>query len=156
MRLDSKLSDVLHVMLHMAELRGPISSDSLAGIMGTNPVVVRRTLSGLRDKGLVRASKGRNGGWVLNCDLSQVTLRDIYIAVGSPRLFAIGQRNESSSCLVEKAVNTAIKESLQEAEALLLERFGLLTLARLQISFHEDLEAFDIDLNDSSLERTKD
>lgn len=55
------MSGVLHVLLHMAEADGPITSERLAMMMGTNPVVVRRTMAGLRDLGLVASGKGHGG-----------------------------------------------------------------------------------------------
>ncbi|PSR12929.1 D-alanyl-D-alanine carboxypeptidase [filamentous cyanobacterium CCP3] len=51
MKRDSRLSDVLHVLLHMAEAGGPVTSEVLAKAMGSHPVVVRRTLAGLRRQG---------------------------------------------------------------------------------------------------------
>ena len=42
MRRDSRLSGVLHVLLHMAEQNGPVTSEVLARAMDTNPVVIRR------------------------------------------------------------------------------------------------------------------
>ena len=50
MKRDSRLSGVLHVLLHMAEQGGPATSESLAKAMGTNPVVIRRIMAGLREK----------------------------------------------------------------------------------------------------------
>jgi DNA-binding IscR family transcriptional regulator len=48
----------------------------------TNPVVLRRTMAGSREQGYVRSEKGHGGGWTLACDLSAMTLRDIYDALG--------------------------------------------------------------------------
>ena len=131
MRRDSRLSGVLHVLLHMAQHEGPVTSEHMAKTMDTNPVVVRRVMAGLRDRGYVRSEKGHGGGWVLSCDLTQVTLRDVYAALGSPSLLAIGNRTESPGCIVEQAVNAALGESFDAAEALLLERLGEVTLATL-------------------------
>ena len=108
MRRDSRLSGVLHVLLHLAEHRGPVTSEVLAKAMHTNPVVLRRVMAGLRDQGFVRSEKGHGGGWTLARDLSDITLRDIYAALGSPLLFAIGNRTEAPDCLVELAVNAAL------------------------------------------------
>jgi len=141
MKKDSRLSGVLHVLLHMAEQDGPLTSEALAGVMGTNPVVIRRILSGLRQKGYVRSEKGHGGGWTIDCDLSRVTLRDIYIALGSPGLLAMGNRNESPGCLVEAVVNAALSQAFQDAEVLLLHRFGEVTLASLSADFHRRLVA---------------
>lgn len=131
MRRDSRLSGVLHVLLHMAEHRGPVTSEVLAKAMHTNPVVLRRVMAGLRDQGIVRSEKGHGGGWTLARDLSEITLRDIYAALGSPLLFAIGNRTDAPDCLVEQAVNAAVNATLRDAETLLLARLGDVTLAML-------------------------
>lgn len=131
MRTDSRLSGVLHVLLHMAETEGAVTSEVLARAMNTNPVVLRRVMSGLRSQGYVRSEKGHGGGWTLACDLSTVTLLDIYTALGSPPLLAIGNRTQASKCLVEEAVNAALNKSFRDAEALLLSRLGEVTLAAL-------------------------
>lgn len=141
MKRDNRLSGVLHVLLHMAELRGPATSETLAKAMDTNPVVIRRIMAGLRNQGYVRSEKGHGGGWTLACDLSKVTLRDIYTALGSPSLLAIGNRTEAPGCLVEQAVNAALTETFHEAETLLLSRFGEVTLAMLSADFHRRLVA---------------
>tara|TARA_B110000438_G_C15441085_1_gene490435 strand:+ start:296 stop:643 length:348 start_codon:yes stop_codon:yes gene_type:complete len=83
--------------------------------------------------------KGRAGGWSLLCELSEVTLLDVYQAVGEPTLFAIGSRNEHTNCLVEKAVNKALADSLDQAECLLSERFGAIVLQSLYEGFSQDM-----------------
>ncbi len=139
MKRDSKLSGVLHVLLHMAEQDGPVTSEALAKAMDTNPVVIRRIMAGLRDQGYVTSEKGHGGGWALACDLHQVTLQDIYNALGRPTLLAIGNRTESPGCLVEQAVNAALSQAFSDAEAMLLARFATVTLAALSADFHDRL-----------------
>ena len=139
MKQDSKLSGILHVLLHMAEHDGPVTSETLAKAMGTNPVVIRRVMAGLRERGYVRSEKGHGGGWQLACDLSAVTLLDIHKAVGGASLLAIGNRTEAPGCLVEQVVNTALNQAFEDAEALLLARFGDVTLAALSADFHKRL-----------------
>jgi DNA-binding IscR family transcriptional regulator len=136
MRRDSKLSSILHVLLHMAHGDRPFTSEELAGFLDTNPVLVRRVLAGLRERGYVGSDKGHGGGWSITCDLRQVTLRDIYEAVGSPTVFAMGNRVEQPQCLVERAVNDALASAFDEAEALLIERFKDVTLADLSARFN--------------------
>ena len=141
MKRDSRFSDVLHVLLHMAEAGGPVTSQALAKAMGSHPVAVRRTLAELRRQGHVRSEKGHGGGWSLACDLAQVTLRDIHDALGAPGLVAFGHRTEAPGCLVEQAVNAALDRAAREAEALLLARLGAVTLATLSADFHRRLAA---------------
>lgn len=135
MKRDSRLSGVLHVLLHMAEQDGPVTSEVLARAMNTNPVVIRRIMAGLRDRGYVRSEKGHGGGWRLARDLSKISLRDIYNALDCPSLLAIGNRTEAPGCLVEKAVNAALNQAFHDAENLLLARFDQVTLAMLSADF---------------------
>ena len=135
------MSGVLHVLLHMAEHGGPVTSEVLAKAMGTNPVVIRRIMAGLRECGYVRSEKGHGGGWALARDLEEVTLRDVYDALGCPSLFAIGNRTDAPGCLVEQAVNKALDRALHDAEALLLARLGDVSLAMLSADFHARLAA---------------
>lgn len=141
MRQDSRLSRMLHVLLHMAASGAPLTSDQISRMLATNPVVVRRTMAGLREAGYVASEKGHGGGWRLACDLKKVTLLDIHRAVGGPTLFAIGYESGNSSCAVERAVNEALDDALEAAEALLLKRLGAITLAQLSKSFTKSLKA---------------
>jgi DNA-binding IscR family transcriptional regulator len=141
MKRDSRLSGILHVLLHMAEHDGPVTSETLARAMGTNPVVIRRTMAGLRAGGYVRSERGHGGGWTIACDLARTSLRDIYDALGEPPLLAMGNRSEAPGCLVEQAVNAALDDTFAAAEALLLARLGEVTLAQLSADFHARLAA---------------
>ena len=120
----------------MAEQGTPMTSEVLAAHMQTHPVVVRRIMAGLRAQGIVSSAKGHGGGWQIACDLQAVTLRDVYEALGAPDVFAIGNRSENPGCLVEQAVNAALDGAFRDAEALLIDRLGGITLARLSADFH--------------------
>lgn len=135
MRNDSRLSRMLHVLLHMARHDGPMTSEAIARMLGTNAVVVRRTMAGLRDAGYVRSEKGHGGGWVIATDLESVSLLDVHRAVGGVRVFAIGNEDPDPRCAVERVVNAAVAEALREAEALLLTRLGAVSLAELARGF---------------------
>jgi Rrf2 family protein len=141
MKRDSRLSGVLHVLLHMAERRDPMTSEALAQAMQTHPVVIRRILGGLRDAGFVRSEKGHGGGWTIQRALGDITMRDIYDAIGRPALMAMGHRTDAPGCLVEQAVNAALDTSFRDAEALLLARFAQVTLAELAADFHTRMAA---------------
>lgn len=112
-----------------------MTSAELSKCMDTNPVVVRRTMAGLREAGFVSSEKGHGGGWQIACDLHKVTLKDVYDALGSPSLLAIGINLENSQCLVEQAVNRSLTGAFAEAEALLVKRLNGVTLAALADDF---------------------
>jgi len=94
-------------------------------------------MAGLRSAGYVHSVKGHGGGWTLARDLSQITLLDIYRAVGTERLFAIGFDNDNPDCLVERVVNSSMTEALRQAETILVERLRSVTLADLSREFRE-------------------
>lgn len=127
---------MLHILLHMAHAGRQVTSEDLAKMLQTNPVLVRRTLAGLREKGLVAAEKGHGGGWVIARPLETITLFDVYEGLGEPALFAIGHRSEDSPCLVERAVNAALDQTLADARALVLARLKAVTLAELSGDFN--------------------
>jgi Rrf2 family protein len=141
MKQDNRLSAVLHALLHMADHGGPLTSADLAKMMSTNPVVVRRTMAGLRKAGFVRSEKGHGGGWELARPLDAITLRDIYDALGAPRLMAMGIPIAHPGCLVEQSVNRALGSAFADAEALLVARLGDVTLARLAADFSAGMAA---------------
>ncbi len=136
MKRDSRLSSVLHALLHMMEHKDPLTSELLAKCMNTNPVVVRRTMGLLREAGIVTSTRGHAGGWVLACDPKTLTLRTLHEALGEPAIFAIGNRNETPECLVEQSVNAMLNTAFNEAEALLLQHFEAVTLADLSADFN--------------------
>ncbi len=128
---------MLHVLLHMTRHDGPMTSDEIARMLGTNPVVVRRTMAGLRDSGYVRSEKGHGGGWVIAADLKAVTLLDVHRAVGGPYLFTISNGHRDTDCAVEKIVNEALDNVLSEAEAMLIAKLGAISLEELAQRFDE-------------------
>jgi len=135
MRKDSRLSRVLHVLIHLDSYNHPVTSDTLANMLMTNPVVVRRTMALLRQAGYVSAIKGHNGGWLLATPLTNITLFDIHQALGEKNLFVIGLTDEHSNCPIEHAVNSALQNAMDDAEALLLKRFAEVSLAELASQF---------------------
>jgi len=145
MKIDSRLSNILHALLHMADHQArtgaPMTSDQLATCLSTNPVVVRRTMAGLREQGLVASEKGHGGGWRLARPLDQVSLGQVHTALGEPGLIPETPRVEADGCLVEAAVNDALGETYAAARALLIARLNDITLADLAADFSRRLAA---------------
>ena len=133
--MDARLSRMLHLLIHMGRQQGPLTSEAAAAMLNTNPVVVRRTLAGLRDAGYVRSVKGHGGGWTLTRDLADITMLDVHRALGENRIFALGPADPSPVCLVEQAVNGSLRGALDEAETLLLRRLGEVSLADIAADF---------------------
>ena len=141
MKRDDRLSNTLHALLHMADFAGPMTSEALSACLRTNPVVVRRTMAGLRDMGLVTSERGHGGGWRLARDLGEVTLLKVAEALGETTLLATPKLVDHAGCLVEVAVTNALAEAHAAANALLIARLGEVTLADLADDFHRRMAA---------------
>lgn len=143
MRQDSRLSRMLHVLIHMGQHDGAMTSEMIAKMLDANPVVIRRTMSGLREEGYVVSVKGHGGGWTLARPLEELTLLDIYRAVGEPSIFAVGPAYDMPGCLIEQAVNATLKDVFHEAEELLRQRFASVTLADVAKDFPDGAAEID-------------
>lgn len=120
---DTRLARLLHIMLHMHLLGGSTTSERLAQMLHTNPVVVRRTMAILRDAGYVVSIGGPGGGWSLTEDFAQLTVADIYSAVGPSGIFSFGPADDNPSCPVEGASNKFLLEAMASAEQVLHKQF---------------------------------
>lgn len=136
---DLRMSRILHVLIHLDRHVPLATSDEISRMISTNPVVVRRMMGGLRDRGIVSSEKGHGGGWQLARSLADVTLRDVYDAVGAPPLFNIGPGAEPAVCLVERAVDARLDASLREAETRLLEQFSKVSVEDVAKDFERGL-----------------
>lgn len=140
MKRNSRLSSTLHILVHMAETQEhALTSEQLATFIHTNPVVVRRTIAGLRDAGIVTSSRGHGGGWQLGRAPEKISLAEISAALGET-LLPFGTEPESPGCLVEQAVIAALDDFRVEAERLLEEKLSRVTLADLAADFHRRYE----------------
>lgn len=136
MNRSHRLSVALHVLAHLAERGGaPRTSEDLARCVGTNPVVIRRTLAGLREAGFVRSAAGPGGGWSLAREPASIPLGEVCAALGERLLFAVDLA-APSGCAVQGVVSGVLDGFLREAEALLLERLDRVTIADVAARVH--------------------
>ena len=135
MKRNDRLSVALHALLHMAERTDPMTSAELAGCAGTNPVVIRRTFAGLRERGIVSSARGHGGGWTLARAPEAITLGEIQEAIAE-RVISVRVPEESHGCLVERAVGHALDDAVREANRVLDARLATITVADLLADVH--------------------
>jgi Rrf2 family protein len=139
MKSSNQFSDALHVMAHLVGQDGPRTSEQLATCLPTHPVVIRRLLAALQRGGLVRTVRGHGGGSQLAREPAQITLHDVYVAIGAPALLHTGARETGRGCPVQQVVNEALDDSYRQAQALLEQRLRGTTLATLGEAFARHL-----------------
>lgn len=131
---------MLHVLLHMSRENRPLTSEEIAKMLGTNATVVRRTMATLKSENYVSSEKGHGGGWQLSCNLKEITLLDVYNAIGKPTIFAIGIGEHNPDCLVEQVVKHRLEDALTEAETMFLGKLGRVSLADLEIELNSHVK----------------
>ena len=142
---------MLHVLIHMIAQKGPLTSDTIATMLGTNPVVVRRTMASLRERGYVHSDKGHGGGWTLSARPEDISILDVYEALGEPPIFAFDTGRADASCLVEQGVEAALSKVTEDARELMLSRFSLVTLADLTRDFDRRARRLGLDAKDATI-----
>ena len=82
MQISSKFTIAVHMMTCMAYFTEmeKVTSDFLAGSVGTNPVIIRNLMLSLKNAGLIEVKRG-TGGATIKKSLEEITLFDIYTAV---------------------------------------------------------------------------
>lgn len=105
-----------------------VTSDDIAKSVRTNPVVVRRLLAQLARRGLVSVKLGAGGGARLARPPEQVTLADIYLALGEGPLFQVPVLDETHECAVGRSVGPVLTVVLTRAERGLLDELRAVTL----------------------------
>jgi DNA-binding IscR family transcriptional regulator len=131
MKQDGRLARMIHVLIHMGLLGGRETSDTIAKMLNTNPVVVRRTMGALRLRGIVKSEGGRGGGWMLQRPLDELTILDVQMALDDGVLLPAGISRDHPSCPVEHATNVALTAAFSSAEVVLRDEFSRQTLAQL-------------------------
>lgn len=129
MKTDGRLARMLHVLVHMGLLGGKETSERIAQMLNTNPVVVRRTLGALRDAGIVESEGGRGGGWKLIRTLDEITVLAVQRALNDGPALAAPVSRDHPSCPVERASNSVLEAAHAAAETALLEKYAGTTLA---------------------------
>lgn len=125
MKRNSKLALALHTLAHMvADPERSLTSAQIAEHSGTNPVVVRRVLGPLRAAKLLTSEKGHAGGWRLARPAGEITLADVYLALGDRLLEPAAGGSDASDCAVEEALQSRVASVLTDVERLLVERLG--------------------------------
>jgi Rrf2 family protein len=137
MKRDSRLFAALHILAHLAALPDrPLTSEHLAECLCTNPVVIRRTLAGLRKQGIVTSTKGHGGGWSVARPPADISLREVYVALGEQgALTSPPESDAPPGCAIEAVVARSLDGFYAEMETLLLQRLEGVTIADLLPGF---------------------
>ena len=133
MQITSRFTVAVHTLLVIYAFgkTQKTTSEFIAESVEVNPVVIRRTLSSLKAAGLIDVKAGSGGASIVK-DLCDITLYDIYKAVGSldGDLFHFHE-NPNPDCPVGRNIHAVLDPHLADAQAAMENELKKVTLADL-------------------------
>lgn len=133
MQISSRFTIAIHVLTCIEVLKDimPLNSETIAGSVGVNPVVVRNIFGKLKKAGLIIVQRGGNGGVSLARPMSEITLLDVYRAVdsiGGGKLFHFHE-NPNAACPVGRNIHRVMDHRLLEIQQAMEGKMASMTLA---------------------------
>ena len=125
-----KFPVAVHVLVALAWAGNRyVNSEWLARSVGTNAVVVRRTLQALKKSGLVESKGGVYGGTRLTRPPEEISFRDVYEAMEEKEGCHIHQPNVK--CCIARTIKDVVPEILNEIEAARRKQLETYTIAQI-------------------------
>jgi len=132
MAVNTRFSTGIHTLVLLAaEPDTQQTSEEIAKKLNTNPVVIRRVLSRLRQAGLVSSQKGPSGGSKLAKAGKSISLGDVYRALEPGSIFhPLGHGSGATGEHTAK-VDGALEKVFREAQAALHAELDSTSLSQL-------------------------
>ncbi|MBR4749157.1 MAG: Rrf2 family transcriptional regulator [Abditibacteriota bacterium] len=135
MQISSRFTIALHIFSCADTFKDDckVTSGFLAGSINTNPVVIRRILTQLKNAGLITVARG-TGGITVNRSLSDITFYDVYQAVEPVAKGDLFRFHEAPNpnCPVGRNIHRLLDEKLRVIQDSMEKRMKEFTLADLQ------------------------
>jgi Rrf2 family protein len=130
MAVNTQFSIAVHIMAGLGYKCGSdITSGHLAESVNTTPSFVRRVLAKLSKANLLETAKGKAGSCWLVRNPKDISLLEIYRAVGAPKVFAIHQYAPQKPCQISCNIKAALECVLSESQKAMEQKLGKITLA---------------------------
>lgn len=122
MSATSRLTVAVHALcwleLARRDGRDTLTSAEVADSLASHPVLVRRILAPLRERGLLEVvGRGPGAGWRLARAATSLTLADVAAALGEGGAFALHPHEPKQTCPVGFGIRPVLAEVYAEAEA---------------------------------------
>lgn len=131
MQISSRFTMAIHMFACIDTFKDrKMTSDFMAGSIGTNPVIIRKLLQKLKAAGLITVSRG-TGGVEVTKPLEEITFLDIYKAVEctpEEELFHFHE-NPNPLCPVGRNIHHVLDDKLERVQAAMERELAAITLA---------------------------
>jgi Rrf2 family protein len=132
MATNTQFAIAAHIMACLGHAKGEeLNSAAIAGSVNTSASFVRRILAKLSKAQLVKTATGKGGACWLARRPSDISLLEIYRAIGAPKAFAIHQYPMEKRCPVSCHIKPALGRVLDDTQQALEHRLRRISLAQL-------------------------
>ena len=142
MKISSRFSVAVHIISILQLYGNPMpTSEYIAGSVNTNPVVIRRILGMLKQAGIVDMKRGTGGAYLVK-NVKDITMLDLYKAVGSVedgQLFQIHE-NPNPECPVGANIQEVVNIAISSAQFAMEGVLEKITLADITKNLAEKIE----------------
>lgn len=130
--VNTRFAVAVHILSFLETQRGePVTSELLAGSVGTNPSLIRGLLSRLAKAGLTTAKMGTGGGALLARPADTITLLDVYRALDEERDVIPLHPGPNPRCPVGRNIHTVLEGRFGAAAQALERELARTTIADL-------------------------
>lgn len=131
MQISSRFTMAIHMFACIDTFSDmKMTSDFMAGSIGTNPVIIRKLLQQLKAAGLVEVARG-TGGVTITRPLEEITFLDVYKAVEcapDEELFHFHEK-PNQACPVGRNIHHVLDEKLLQVQKAMEDELSKNTLA---------------------------
>ena len=143
MKISSRFTIALHIFTCVETFKNDykITSDFLAGSINTNPVIIRKILTQLKNAGLITVARG-TGGISPTRPLKEISFYDVYQAiepVENGDLFNF-HSSPNPQCPVGKNIHALLDDKLKTIQLAMENEMKKYTLDDLRIGMQELLK----------------
>lgn len=119
MQISTKFTIAVHLLTAVAYFSESqkVTSDFLAGSIGSNPVIIRNIMGQLKEAGLIDIKRGP-GGVTLEEKLTDISFLDIYKAVetNSEEVLFRFHENPNPLCPIGRTIHKSLDGALEEIQ----------------------------------------
>ena len=115
--MDTRFSSAIHILIMIAGSKQPLTSETIAGSVGSNPSYIRKVTSLLKKKGILDSRQGIHG-FSLRIPPEELSLYMVYQAISESdevHVFDLHQ-NPNDECIVGRHIRPVLAETFREVE----------------------------------------
>ncbi|MGF9698680.1 Rrf2 family transcriptional regulator [Paenibacillus sp. MABNR03] len=136
-QISSRFSMAVHALSLIAVAPNECTGDFIASSVNTNPVIIRRIMSKLKQARLIEVRPGVGGASLLK-DPADITLLDVYRALEVAQdgeLFNF-HKHPNPNCPVGSTIERTLRAELIEAQTAMEQRLNRVTIQQMMDQVH--------------------